>query len=242
MKIESNECIGCGICVPYCPVEAIEMINNKAFINYDNCLECGTCGRTSIVKCPTKAIKETSDLYIRPRSIRKFFSDPATYHVETKVPGRGTEEVKTNDVTGRILKNEVGVGIELGRPCLGADFKEIEKITMSLAKIGIKFEECNPLYYLMQDKEKGTFPDDVKEAKVISAIIEFTIPLYRLEEVLGCIHRVSLEINTVFSLDLISRFDSTGTIIAKSILDNLGIAYRPNAKINLGLGKPKFEE
>ena len=105
MVVDQELCIGCGRCVPYCPVRAISIVNKKAVIDQELCVECGTCGRkNNIVKCPRNALHEREDVTKHPRSIRKFFSDPMATHVETKVPGRGTEEVKTNDVTGRVDK------------------------------------------------------------------------------------------------------------------------------------------
>ncbi|KJS22407.1 MAG: (4Fe-4S)-binding protein [Clostridiaceae bacterium BRH_c20a] len=242
MLINTEKCKGCGICVPYCPVGAIKLEDKKAYIEIEECLECGTCGRNNIVKCPQNAIGETPDLYQRPRSIRKYFSDPMAYHVETRVPGRGTEEVKTNDVTGRVKKGEVGIGIEVGRPCLGTSYTEVEKITKALADIGITYEADNPLTSLMEDPITGTFIEDAKKSKVVSAIIEFTVPVSKMAKTLEVIKEVSKEINTVFSLDLITRLDSDGGIVVEEELRSLGFEFRPNAKINLGLGSPLREE
>ena len=43
-----------------------------------------------------------------PRVVRRAFSDPRVPHESTGVHGRGTEEVKTNDVSGRVQAGEAG--------------------------------------------------------------------------------------------------------------------------------------
>jgi hypothetical protein len=163
-------------------------------------------------------------------------------HVETKVPGRGTEEVKSNDVTGRVKRGQVGIAIEVGRPSVGASYRDVEKITMALAKHQISYEELNPLTHLMEDVSKGTFTEEAKQARVVSAIIEFVVPESQLEEILVTLMDVAKKIDTVFSLDLIARFPEDGSLPTFPQLERLGIQPRPNNKINLGLGRPLKEE
>lgn len=242
MLVDHEKCSGCGICVPYCPVQAISIRDRKAYIDQEVCLECGTCGRQRIVKCPRQALYESPDVFKRPRSIRKYFSDPMATHVETKVPGRGTEEVKSNDVTGRVKRGQVGIAIEVGRPSVGASYRDVEKITMALAKHQISYEELNPLTHLMEDVSKGTFTEEAKQARVVSAIIEFVVPESQLEEILVTLMNVAKKIDTVFSLDLIARFPEDGSLPTFPQLERLGIQPRPNNKINLGLGRPLKEE
>ena len=54
VKVDRNECVGCETCVPVCPVEAISMKDEKAYIDPDTCTECETC----IAECPVEAIKK----------------------------------------------------------------------------------------------------------------------------------------------------------------------------------------
>lgn len=51
IKVISEKCKGCKLCLKACMFNAIEMINSKAVIN-DNCTGCGACVET----CPFKAI------------------------------------------------------------------------------------------------------------------------------------------------------------------------------------------
>ena len=67
--------------------------------------------------CPTAAFEP--DELAWPRVVRRAFSDPRVPHESTGIEGRGTEEVKTNDVTGRVGLGEVGFTIEFGRPGVG---------------------------------------------------------------------------------------------------------------------------
>lgn len=43
-KIDKSKCNGCGECVDACPMEVIEMKDEKAVVaKPDDCTECGTC-------------------------------------------------------------------------------------------------------------------------------------------------------------------------------------------------------
>jgi len=241
MQIREDLCTACRRCVPYCPVGAIRVEEpDRVYIDQDRCAECGTCLR--MAGCPSGALEEPAEVYERPRSVRKFFSDAMATHKETLLPGRGTEEVKTNDVTARVKRGEVGIAIEMGRPVLGARMTDVEKVTMRLARLGIRLEENNPLSHLLADPAQGTLQDWVKNERVISCIVEFSAPADRLKELLLAIKDLAQEVDTVFSLDLITRFAEDGSIPVLPVLQELGIHYRPNSKINLGLGRPLREE
>jgi len=238
MRIDEEKCIGCGNCVPYCPVSAISL-NDKAEIDRDRCVECGVCYRSGACKVGAIAIEELE----YPRSLRSFFSDPLTIHKETGIPGRGTAEMKTNDVTNRFTEDFFGIALEVGRPGISTSFEEVEKLTKRLVTlkksgISIEFEPENPLTVLM-NPETGELPEEIKKERVLSAIIEMRIYREHLKEVLEEIKEGAKEINTVFSLDFITRNIENKRISEEVMktLESVGFSPRPNGKTNVGLGR-----
>ena len=236
MKVDLEKCIGCKKCIPFCPQGAIQVEDKKAFIDQEECVECGICVRQ--IECPRKAFYEPEEVRQWPRSVRKVFGDPTEKHESTGVRGRGTEEVKTNDVTGRVKRGEVGFALEFGRPSIGCRVKDVEVVTIPLAKMGIEFEPCNPLTSLL-DTETGIVHDDVRNEKILSAIVEFKIPEERFAEVAATVYDAAQHCKgTVFSWGLVVRYAEDGTIPVTKILDKMGIKYPKNAKVNVGLGRP----
>jgi hypothetical protein len=211
---------------------------DRVYISEELCVECSLCQR--IDSCPVNAFIQSKATSEFPRVVRALFSDPNTTHKLTLVPGRGTEESKTNDVTNRIKPGQVGMCIEFGRPGVGATFKDISLMTSRLKAHGVKFEENNPLSALM-DSVAGSFKDELLSQRVLSAIIEIRLDsLNDIEKIMPIILEVGREIDTVFSLSCISRFDENGELGILEKLAKLGIYCAHNAKVNLGLGRPNL--
>jgi NAD-dependent dihydropyrimidine dehydrogenase PreA subunit len=245
MRIDKHKCAGCGQCTEYCTLGNISSCRrDKAGgwlyyeIDEDECVDCGVCLRADV--CQTGALFMPK--YEWPRTVRANFSDPLIEHPETKVAGRGTEEMKTNEVTGRIKRGYVGIACEMGRPAIGARFYDTQKVAMALAKLGVEFEPQNPCTSLMADPKTGRFKTEVLNEKVLSAIIEMIVPIEKAGEVLKVIREVSSEIGCVFSAALISRFNPDGSIPVIPIMKSLDWPLSPNGKLNTGLGRPLARE
>lgn len=236
MRIDTDICIACELCLPYCPMEAISM-DDVAVIDQGECVDCGVCLKSGV--CPVDCIIFEPAPY--PRSLRAVFSDPRATHKTTGVLGRGTEEMKTNEVTGRFKRGWVGLGLEFGRPGIGTHFRDVDRMTRALAKLGVEFESKNPLTFLMEDVKTGKIKEEVLNEKVLSAIIECLFPIEKLEDVLTAVKEISKEVDTVFSVECINRAEPDGSYPLEKTLKDLGIPYYINGKQNVGLGRPLAE-
>lgn len=263
MRIEPRKCVACGNCLAVCPVSAISIdpAIRRATVNPDECVECYAChnrmskehlnptlvrtirGFLKLLRirfdpepdvCPTSAFAPEELAW--PRSIRRAFSDPCVPHESTGVYGRGTEEVKTNDVTNRVNPGEVGFTVEFGRPAVGARFREVQAVTLALAKIGATFEKNNPVTALMPDPSTGAIHPEVLDEKVLSAIVEVKTPEAMLPAVLRTVREVSATLDTVVSVGVAARCDAEGENGVEATLAAEGYAVF-RGKTNLGLGR-----
>jgi ferredoxin len=263
MRIDEYKCVACGNCVSICPVGAIyiDPAIGRARVNRDECVECHACYRgmskehlfppmvravRRIAKalrfrfdpepdiCPTDAL--TPEPLEWPRVVRRAFSDPQVPHESTGIHGRGTAEVKTNDVTGRVKAGEAGFVIEFGRPGVGAWFRDIQRMTTALAALGVEFEKHNPVTALMSDPARGLLRGDILGEKVLSAIVEVKTGLEQVPTVLATIRTVSRQLDTVVAVGVSTRCDDDGSDRLRALLEAEGYpAYR--GKTNLGLGR-----
>lgn len=232
MKINGDLCIRCKSCLIYCPVDAIKTKNDKVVIDQDLCVECAVCYKSGV--CKQDAFYQPELKW--PRILRSQFSDPLVTHPITNIMGRGTAEMKTNDVTGRFKKDEVGFAIEMGRPGISTSFGDVEKVAKSLIGM-VEFEPLNPVTNLL-DLEKGTFKDPrVTEERALSAIIECKTTVDKGVEVLSLLKKMIEEIDTVFTLSVINKCRDY-TIPFLEMMKNSGYKPRINGKTNVGLGRP----
>ena len=234
MKIDPDACISCEICIPYCPVAAISMQDDVAVIETDECVDCQVCLKSQC--CPVDAFVFEPAPW--PRSLRTVFSDPRAEHKATGVAGRGTEEMKTNDVTGRFQRGWIGMGCEFGRPGVGTRFYDIDKVARVLASHGVEFEPKNPVTALMEDPKTGKIQDDVLNEKVLSGIIECLFPIENFKDIMDALKEVAKEVDTVFSVEVINRADPDGSYPLQKLLEDLNIAHYINGKQTVGLGRP----
>ena len=246
MQIAADKCVDCKMCVVYCPVKAIKTADTapgsangrRVWVDFDECVECYSCLR--MTKCPGAAIEESPETAVEPRLQRRLFSDPKSDHKSVGFPGRGTEEVKTNDVSGIVKKGHVGVGLEMGRPGHGTSMTDVQKVLQTLAPMGIQMKPHNALYHLIENHETGELKKQFINERFLSAIVEFSVPEDMLGKVLETLKKVSKEIKTVFSMAMFGCYDGE-KLPMMDLIKKYDIPHTPHAKVNLGLGKPLTE-
>jgi hypothetical protein len=239
----------------------IDTTVNRAQVNLEECVECHTCYRgmskehlnpmlvrsiRAVLKlfrvrfdpepdvCPTDALRPQELTW--PRIIRRAFSDPLVPHESTGIHGRGTEEVKTNDVTGRVNEGEAGFTIEFGRPGVGVRFRDIQKMTTALAPLPIAFESKNPVYSLITDPKTGALREDILDEKVLSAILELKTTLAHVPQVLRVVEEMAPTLNTIVSIGVSTRCNVQGDNLLEPLLEHEGHTFY-RGKTNLGLGR-----
>lgn len=239
MLINKETCIDCGLCVNRCPVSAIKDDTSVGVqINLDDCVECGVCKRWNV--CPTESLYQQELVY--PRTIRSTMSDVLTIAPESGISGRGTEEMKTNEVTARFKRGWVGIAMELGRPGVATRMYDVEKVAMAVASYGVEFELQNPITSMMSDRNTGKFKEELLNERVLSAIVEFAVPEAQVPSIIQCIQEVTPQLDTVFSFCICSRVNEEGVAPHVKIVEDLGLWISPNAKTNIGLGRPLAKE
>ena len=54
LKLDEQQCVGCGMCLTVCPHEVFRLNGKKAtVVQKDSCMECGACA----TNCPVGAIE-----------------------------------------------------------------------------------------------------------------------------------------------------------------------------------------
>jgi NAD-dependent dihydropyrimidine dehydrogenase PreA subunit len=231
--IDQELCEKCLECGPVCPMGAIMVRDRAVIIDYETCVECGVCQRLSI--CRQGAIQQVDEIPY-PRIIRAVFSDPVQTHESTGVAGRGTEEMKTNDVTNLFQKGKIGISIELGRPVGGAYLSDLEKVVKKVTSMGVEFAEDNPVVSLITDRATGALRPEVLGERVLSAIVEFLVPEHEAIDIIDDMSRfINSTLDCVVTMSVISRAGAGGESTFMQRLRERGKHFYPNGKVNIGM-------
>jgi len=93
--VDVEKCTGCRICMEKCPVDTISIESNKANINMDNCIRCGTCHSV----CPQKAVRDDGekipkDVEANVKMVKNCMEDCAQYLRDIKEKDKCLQRMK----------------------------------------------------------------------------------------------------------------------------------------------------
>ena len=201
-----------------------------ASIDQDECVECGVCRRSGV--CPTNSFYQPTLAW--PRQIRAMLSDQ-TYRAPG-APPHTSDGMKIGDVTGRYRLGEAALMVELGRPGIGARFRDLEMVTQALAGHGYKVSDGLSVARFIADPITGRVKDDVRNEKASRIIVQYLVPVGQVAALWQSLQEIAPQVNTVIAVGVMRRFEPDGS------LPDLGVPVYPNGKINVGLGRPRAQE
>ena len=89
----------------------------------------------------------------------------------------------------------------------------------------------------MEDLNTGRIKEDVRNEKVLSAIIEIKTTLEKIPDFLHALEKIQKEVDTVISVGVASQCLPDGAIPHEEWVRKAGFPLSPNGKTNLGLGR-----
>ena len=146
--------------------QKLSAFNKKAILTLTNVLNAETAG----FRCMQRFIIQQT--MIMPRAIRAIFSNVREKSPNTGIQGRGTEEMKTNDVTNRFPTGKVGFACEMGRPSTGTSFLDVETIANVVVAHGAELETNNPTAIIFEENNPGIIKEEFRNERALSVIIE----------------------------------------------------------------------
>jgi Pyruvate/2-oxoacid:ferredoxin oxidoreductase delta subunit/bacterioferritin-associated ferredoxin len=167
-QINSEKCIGCGVCTKVCPATTIKLEEKKALVNEEFCRGCGACEQ----RCPVYAV--TMVKLEKPYTVAVSITDlpyekieelchKAHLHLEQIVcycTGTRAEEVAAAIIKGATTPEEISrkTGIRMG-----CKVECIQPILRLLQAAGIKPERPDGYQWYGLTPTIWDIPAEVKE-------------------------------------------------------------------------------
>ncbi len=146
MIVDWETCIGCGLCIDVCPLEAISMApENKASIS-EICVDCEACTKV----CPKEAILPAAEP--KERGVR-CISCPISCYIQPDKTGACQRFV---NLDGELVRNIPLRRYEDVKEIVGEDNEEaIRKPLITGIGAGTTYPDTKPAPYIVQSRLKG---------------------------------------------------------------------------------------
>jgi Pyruvate/2-oxoacid:ferredoxin oxidoreductase delta subunit len=146
MKVDNDNCIGCGFCVRDCPVGAVRLVKKKAVINDHWCTHCGVCQRV----CESEAIAADIEM---PRNSIECDACPIKCWIHAGQIGACHRYRNEN---GHLVRLTPLHTFEDVAQTVGPDVKDIiRKPVVTAIGSGTTYPDCKPAPVIMSQKRQG---------------------------------------------------------------------------------------
>lgn len=157
IKMNSELCVGCGMCAKECPHHAITVENGKAAMVLDSCMECGHCvaicpknavtmngyDMSEVLECPKEGLSLDAAAFLNSvkarRSIRHFKDTPIDRDVILQVieAGRFTPTGSNKQRVRYIVANNPADGIEQDAVKVFQKLKSVARVIGKAVKLPV---------------------------------------------------------------------------------------------------------
>lgn len=165
VKVDKETCIGCGACVSSCPFGALEMRDDKAYVN-EACTSCGAC----VDVCPVSAL-EVEKVESTATVDKNDFKGIWVFIEHQNGLARGVAHELLGE--GRILADKLGQ--ELGAVVIGGKVDEIAKDVIASGADKVYVVEGEEYSHYNSDAYTIAFVDLVKTYKPNAILIGATV-------------------------------------------------------------------
>src|SRR4030043_1845690 len=146
MIVNLETCIGCGLCVEVCPLQAISMTPEEKASISDICVDCKACTRV----CPTEAIAPES---VPKEGGVRCASCPINCTIK---PGKTGACQRFVNLDGELLRNIPLQRYEDVKKVVGEDHEEmIRRPLITGIGAGTNYPDTKPAPYIVQSKVDG---------------------------------------------------------------------------------------
>lgn len=156
--INTDKCIGCGICSNICVAHNIEINNRKANTKADSCIMCGHCSAIcpqnaiSISNCEGDQVENSSDVRLNPKDVL----DVIRFR-------RTIRNFKSTEIPQEIIEQilEAGRLTHTARNLQDVSFVVLNKEKDRIEKMAVKFlKTIKPIANLFSSMVRNTEIDD----------------------------------------------------------------------------------